>query len=301
MIESNQDQDLDDSAENTTNEIDNVGSEAVSGEAVSGGEVIPSGGDTLFQFDPLDTMSRKRRAKKLESLECWPQVKHMLDNSKPIAEIVHFIQVTRKEFTQVKPQTLKGMLHHWLSSATNRSRLVDHRIPVRHLNLINSNQDRIDPIDAMNMLFAIQMDRVLIDYEKERQRQSTNKTTTASLKLAMDMVKALDSLQTEVHSHTVKVTNTSSTIEQKIDGSLAQMDRMKKIFEERWGKQAAQVMLNDESRNKIFNAISKIRKTSSESFSQIIEQNTTIAKRVIQETTYRDDSDDNNSEIIDVT
>lgn len=253
------------------------GSETVSGsDTVSG-----TGGDTLFTFDPINAMSRKRRNKKLETMKCWPQVKHMLDNGIPLSEIVHYIQHTRKEYTNVKPNSLRVMINQWLGGLDNRKRLIDHRIPVRHINLINSNAERLDPIDAMNMLFAIQMDRVLMTYDKEKQKKTLNKDNGQALKLAMDMLNSLASMQNVGDPRIVmgkSMASPNASAEQRIDSTLAQMDRIKKAMEDRWGSTAAEVLMNPESRNKLFNAVNKIRKTAGTTMAQLIQDNTQKAE-----------------------
>lgn len=234
--------------------------------------VSGTGGDSLFSFDHTQVMSRKRRNKKLESLQCWPQVKHMLDNGTPIAEIVHYVQVTRKEYVDIKPESLRTMINQWLSNAVNRNKLIDHRVPVRHLNLINSNQERIDPVDAMNMLFAVQMDRVLMSFEKERARKATDRDNTGNLRLAMDMLSTLNTMQATDPRAAIKAGIPQSS-EARMDGTLAQMDRIKKMFHDRWGGTAAKVLMDPDSRNRLFNAVSKIRKTSSVAMSDLIQKN----------------------------
>jgi hypothetical protein len=247
--------------------MDNVSGHTDSVSGVSG-----SGGETLFSFDPTQVMSRKRRNKKLESLTCWPQVKHMLDNGTPIAEIVHYIQVTRKEYVEVKSQSLHTMLNQWLSNVENRNKLIDHRVPVRHLNLINSNRERIDPVDAMNMLFAVQMDRVLMSFEKEKAKKVIDKDNTGNMRLAMDMLGSLNTMQATDPRAAIKAGIPASS-EARMDGTLAQMDRIKKMFEDRWGGTAAKVLMDPDSRNRLFNAVNKIRKTSSVTMSELINKN----------------------------
>lgn len=242
---------------------------------VSGQETVSgTGGDTLFSFDPVNAMSRKRRSKKLESMQCWPQVKHMLDNGIAVPEIVHYIQITRKEYTNVKPQSLTTIIYQWLGSLDNRKRLIDYRVPVKHLNLIKSNSERVDPIDGMNMLFALHMDRVLMAYDKEKQKKAPSKDNNKMIEIAMDMLNSLAQMQGVGDPKMMSLKNpTNSTTEQRVDGTLAQMDRIKKQFEERWGSTAAQVLLDPESRNKLFNAVNKIRKTAGPTMARIIEEN----------------------------
>lgn len=259
--------------------MENVSGSASVSDGVSG--LSGTGGDTLFSFDPINAVSKKRRNKKLEAMQCWPQVKHMLDNGLPVVEIVHYIQNTRKEYTHVKPNSLRMIIYQWLGSISNRKRLVDHRIPVRHVSLINSNQERIDPIDAMNMLFAIQMDRVLMGYERERQKGKLEKENGPTLKLAMEMLSSLADMQRGSDPRPLTSKGGSVPTEtSRMDSTLAQMDRIKKVFEERWGSTAAEVMLNPESRNKLFNAIHKVRKTSGIAMTELIQRNTEKAKEM---------------------
>jgi hypothetical protein len=246
--------------------------DTVSGSTTHHDSVSGTGGEALFSFDHTQVMSRKRRNKKLESLVCWPQVKHMLDNGTPIPDIVHYIQVTRKEYVDIKAESLRSMLNQWLSNAVNRNKLIDHRVPVRHLNLINSNQERIDPVDAMNMLFAVQMDRVLMGFEKEKARKTLDKDNTANLRLSMDMLSSLNSMQATDPRVAIKAGIPTSS-EARMDGTLAQMDRIKKMFEDRWGGTAAKVLMDPDSRNRLFNAVNKIRKTSSVTMSDLIQKN----------------------------
>lgn len=245
-------------------------------DAVSGGIASPpsdgSGGESLFAYDPLQAMSKRRRNKKLEGMKCWPQVKNMISNGTPVSEIVHYIQNTRKEYVDVKNASLITIINQWIAYG---GKTLDTRIPTKHINLINSNKERIEPIDAMNMLFAIQMDRVLIGYEKEKKTQTLTKDNNGAMSLAIEMLNSIDSMQ----KIDPRIPKAGSGLE-KTDSTLAQMDRIKKLFEDRWGGTAAKVLMDPESRNRLFNAVHKIRKTSSVTMSSILQKNSEQAESI---------------------
>jgi hypothetical protein len=76
-----------------------------------------------------------------------------------------------------------------------------------------------------------------------------------------------------------KMNASAPTNEQRMDGTLAQMDRIKKMFEERWGGTAAKVLMDPDSRNRLFNAVHKIRKTTTINMAELIQKNSEQAEK----------------------
>ena len=240
-------------------------------------------GRELFTYDPIDTVRPSKRQQKIVQMACWPKVKNMLENGVAIKDIVWYIQNVAKEYTHVKPESLRTIIHQWLGNLDNRKNFVDRRVPVRHLNLIAQNTDRIDPIDAMNVLYAIQMERILWVFDDERDKRKLDPDNNANIRLAKEMLTALAEMQGDITRNKMKSfgakTTTGGAPERTVTETLATMDRVKRAFEERHGPTAAGILFDPKSRRKIFNVMQKIRRNGSVTMQDILNENSELASQ----------------------
>lgn len=219
------------------------------------------------------------KATKLERLKCWPEVKAMIQNSRPLSDIVRFIQDDRKEYLDVKPGSLYLMIRYWIQR--NQDKLIDCQIPTKYLNLLDNKIERIDPLDGLNMIFAIHMDRIMIDYAKERKASHSAKENTSNLRLANDMLKAMSELKQNALKQHMPNENKPGT--KSLKETFESIDRVKKMYEERFGSVPAAVALNPESRAKVYSAISRIRRGDSEPILELLKSNSEKLRKIKEE------------------
>lgn len=197
--------------------------------------------------------SKEERQTKLTSMRCFPEVENMIGNGEPVKDIVYFIQVEKEEYTDVKPETLAGTLYAYISK--QKSKFFDDRSPTKHVSLIRSLGERVDPLDALNMLFAIQVDRLMIDHGTEKKIGKLINSNNSVVKVIKEIAEAIkkvenDSVKYKIHSSNPK------TPSQTLD----QVERMRKIYEAKFGSQAAIWAIDPVKRRMLINAMDRVRK-----------------------------------------
>lgn len=203
------------------------------------------------------------RKNRLEALKCWPEVKNMIENSISPMKIARYIQDVRGELKDITRNAVRITIYKWINE--QGFKLATDQLPTKHLSLINSSQERVDPLDAANMIFAIQMDRILLDYGTEKKIGKCLNTNTSSLKLATDMIKTISEIQGDVLKYKLKKGDPKDPKE-----TIDQLERIKSLYLTKFGQTAATVALTDESRRRVFNALQKLRKGNSEEVMRIL-------------------------------
>jgi hypothetical protein len=230
-------------------------------------------GEKRPKKEPMVTTRNQLPGTKLERMKCWPEVLVMIRESMPVPKIAEFIHDEKREFTEVKIETLVRYIYVWISKNSNKVR---DRIPVKHLAMMETMDEKIDPLEAAQMLFAIQFDRVMLDYDREKKRRTSIADNTQNLKLANEMVKTLSHLMLDKFKHKSFIARGASKDDKGVKGvkeTFEQIDRVKKIYSEKYGDVAAAVALNPESRRKVYNAIAKVRKGDSEPMLKLLQRN----------------------------
>lgn len=204
----------------------------------------------------------------MEQLKCWPSVVAMFENGMKVPVVARYIQEDCKENTDVSRQSLERLLHYWLRKNADRPD-IDERTPTRHVNLIESAPDRIDPLDALNMLFAIQVDRITDFYKIEKRANNFNTFNNDAIRLAKDIAQTMANIEAKRRPSGAPLGSEGKAAVETFN----QTQRLKKIYEDKFGGVAAAVLLNDESRRKIVSVLDKIRKGNSPSLGEILNAN----------------------------
>lgn len=212
-----------------------------------------------------------RRATKLERMSCWPDVLAMLENGVKVTKIAEYIQVERKEYLDVPLSSVEAILYYWLRKHPIHK--ID-RAPTRHIELINSTPERVDPLDALNMIFAIMVDRITEHYVAERQNKSYTQFNNQALKIATEMVKTMADIQTKERRYTVPPPAKGP------NETYNQLEQIRLIYEQKYGGAVARTILNDESRRKILSALNRVRNGNSEALMKILNANAQKAKEL---------------------
>lgn len=201
--------------------------------------------------------NRKEIEWKLQKLKCWNNVVEMLDDYVPFVQVARYIQQERKEYLEVKEATLTNVIRKWYDEKhADFTKSNADRLPQRHLRMINAQSERVDPLDAANMLFAITVDRLMMDYDIEKQERRTLQSATNSLRLAKEIIVTINEIQSDQLQMRLRSENAGKGQVDLLD----QMERVKRGYEEKYGKTAAIVALSDEGRRKVLNAINQLRR-----------------------------------------
>ncbi|HUX80320.1 MAG TPA: hypothetical protein VMW10_11360, partial [Alphaproteobacteria bacterium] len=206
------------------------------------------------------------------------------------------IQDESCEYMEITPRTLASYLYSWMTKNADK---VKERIPVKHLAMMESLDHKIDPLEAAQMLFAIQFDRIMFDYNREKKRKATMADNTQNMKLANEMVKTLSHLMLDKMKHKSFIARGSKKEDRGVKGvqeTFEQIDRVKKIYSEKYGDIPAAVALNPESRRKVYNAIAKVRKGDTAPMLRLLERNEEKLQSLRDGSIAMEDDEDEESE-----
>lgn len=222
---------------------------------------------TLDQEAPLKQIEKPERPRvrssKLEKLACWPEVQAMLESGDSIDEICTYIQAIRGEYKEVGHHSLRRVIYYWVSK---HPEMAVNRLPTVHLQL-ESSSPNIDPLAGLNMILAIQIDRINGLYSIERQHKTYNHRTEREIRLANEILKTM----AEVESKKKRYAPPPSASQ---GGSVVtQIEQLRQIYTAKYGQAVARVALSDESRRKVLNALEHIRSGDSEALKRILERN----------------------------
>lgn len=197
-----------------------------------------------------------KKTLKIETIKCFPEVKKMLASGNSILSIVRFIQDECGEYTDVHPETVRANIYYYLNRAPEIVKA--GRLPSRYRSMLDEIDDHIDPLDAVNMLFAVHTDRIMIEYEQERKKEKINPNNTSAMKLANEMLKTMSHLMLDQYRFRAYQNNDSKSSGN--NDTFQQMQKVKNQLSERYGERAAAVAIDPESRRRVFNALQRVRK-----------------------------------------
>lgn len=223
--------------------------------------------------DPVEKPVRMRvKLTKLERLECWPEVFAMLESGDAVAEIANYIQLVRKEYNHVGHRSLVRVINLWISR--NQTRVAD-RLPTVHLQLA-STVPHIDPLDGLNMIFAIQMDRVNSLYATEKRMKVINPRTEKELRLANEILATMGELESKAKRYSPPPPSGGSGATPLMN----QLEQLRELYTNKYGAAVSKVILSDESRRKVLNALEHMRRGDSDALKKILERNAKKAQEL---------------------
>lgn len=240
------------------------------------GHTVPEEGDEPnFPRHNKTNQPPGTRLSRLERLNCWPDVRAMLLNGEPTIQIVRYIQNERNEYTDVKPECLRVVLYNWMSRNIKKTRT--NRIDPRYLAMLEAIEP-VEPMKAMNLLFAIQMDRVMIGYTCEKETEKLDTKMNETIRVGSEILKSMGTLRADNFKYKVAAANLSSGKDAK--ETLDQVEKIQKLYEEKFGAVPAAVAMAPDSRRKVHNALSKVRKGDTAAVLTLLKRNEEKAKEI---------------------
>lgn len=204
-------------------------------------------------------------AHKIEKLTCWPEVLTLLENGEPVSKIAAYIQDQRKEYLEAGRDAVESALYYWLRK--DKSTIGD-RAPTAHVPLITSSSGQVDPLEASNLILAMALDRLNESYVREKKSGKSSHSTSEAMRLALDATKQKAEIETKRRRYAPPPPSTAKGPNDVMN----QIEQLRRIYEQRYGEAAARVILNDESRGRVINALKRVR-GGGEALSRIIDQN----------------------------
>lgn len=216
---------------------------------------------TFMSQKPIDLNKDKQTAKnKIETLICFPEVKQKLENGEKISEIALYIQEEAKEYLEVKREAIVRSLYRYQNnSITNEQR--DELLPSTALLLKGSLQEYIDPIEALNLLLNIQIDRIAIEYKIEKKLGKTLASTTKAIDIATTIANALNRASSDEQARKLKYGDNKND---SYDAAVKrQHDKITESVAARYGEVTANIMNDPAARRRILNVVEKLGKGTS--------------------------------------
>lgn len=206
---------------------------------------------SLFK-DPEDLSTRlknqalKNKApafvRKLVSSKCWPEVCEKLSNSENIKTIADFVQQT--ELTEYTRASFIRQMYMFCEYFENE--FGKNQTPNTFEGLVNTVASRVDPVDALYYLLNIQADRVHASYLAEKKSKKIDEKITNNIKVFVEIVKSISTVQNE-KSNSDKQSGAIDPTEQ--------MEKQKKIYEEKFGEVGAKILSNPDSRKRVLHVV----------------------------------------------
>jgi hypothetical protein len=203
--------------------------------------------------------------KHLQELVSWPEALEKLKDGADCPTVARFL--IKSENLSEKESAITAHLRYFVKNNFLK------RVPKKHLEFIEKNKN-IDPLDAVNALFAIQMDLILEEFNrKEPDMDIINQT----IKNGNDLIKTMAVLQSDTHKHKVALAKAQGTSSSK--ETVSDQDKIKEEFASQYGDKAASVLMNPNSRTKVLSLLNKV-KAGTGSIKEMLRENEEEVERI---------------------
>ena len=220
--------------------------------------------------------THKKIGRRLELMKCWPEVMALIDNGEKVEEIARFIQEDRRESLNVKRKTVVATIYFWLS----KNRAKGERAPTKHLVLIGSMSENVDSLSAINMLFAIQVDRITEHYAVEKEHKNFTNFNNNAIRIAKEIVQTMSEIELKRRPSPGAASLEQASGASSVNDTYLALQRMGQTYAEKFGINAAHVILNDESRRRVMSALEKVRQCESTELMDILKNNQIKAEQI---------------------
>lgn len=134
---------------------------------------------------------------KFHALECYPELRAKVTQGVPIPEVARWLQEEKKEYTDVTRESLTRMLYRFKQRIPPAER--EKISPRAAQELLDKERERIafkvEPVTELEKLYLKQMARIEIDTAHEKDIGKLFGSTSNEMRLAMDMLVKLKTLQ----------------------------------------------------------------------------------------------------------
>ena len=208
-------------------------------------------------------MSPRKKIRKLEALKCWPEVKKMLLSGVKVSDICYYIQIEKEEYKEITQTSLATTIYRFIGK--NKHMLLAR--PISHETMIAS-LELVDQLDAINLLFSINMDTVIKLHKKFTLDGGKGYDNfDKAMRSCNAVIQTLNDVRKDhVRYHIGKTSSTEND-------TMAQVERVKKIFQAKHGNRAAGILFNPESRRRVLNALQKVRNSDTSSVIDLLQRN----------------------------
>lgn len=210
------------------------------------------------------TTTNARRLRGLESKPYWPEIRRMIEEEVPVSEIVAYLMVREDARGDYTSESLRVMIYVKAKEIRMKQEGNRRREEITyHLGLYG--QDYVEPEVALQTLGFIAFDRVLMQFNQEQCDGKNDVTNIQNIKIAKEIWESIAKIQIDRKKANVPMINLNTQ-----NNIIANMDKVKEQFAQRYGTDMAQTISDPESRRKILDALEKVRNIGKGPISEIL-------------------------------
>jgi len=158
---------------------------------------------------------------KLRAMRCFQEVHERIRQGWPMTELARWIQEDKEEYLDVKRQALINVLKNYRSSIPP-GELVEKRLPKAFVDAKKEIDSGIDELTELTELYRLQMERVKIDFEKEKMIDKLLPTMTGEIKEARQLLESMIGVKDALGLTDKSPTEHNINITAEVEGQLAE-------------------------------------------------------------------------------
>lgn len=195
---------------------------------------------------------RDTRFQKLRALKCYQEVYDRICAGWPLAQVARFIQEERKEYTTISRHGLEQQLVEFRKQMPPGD-LVQKRFPEVYDEAKEKLKKQVDELEELEELYRIQMRRVEIDFNTEKNIGKLLPSMTGEIREARQILESLANLKMEMGVLGRAARGVDVNVE--VEATLTE-DMMARFGDGAVGK----VLENPESRHKVMGVVERFLK-----------------------------------------
>lgn len=192
------------------------------------------------------TRQNESRFVRLRTLKCFDEVHSRVIHGFPVSDIVRFIQQEKAEYVDIEPSSLSALLVEYRKSLPLGPSIHKSSAGYAGKAMVHV-QEKLDELDELNRLFAIQMGRLDIDLKNEQSIKKLFPTTAREIEVARNILETSAKLKMDLG------------LDERHLGSLDVNADISAAVEKRYGGATARVMADPNSRRKILGVLERLR------------------------------------------
>ena len=186
---------------------------------------------------------------KLRQMKCFQQVHKKLAEGWGETELARWIQEDREEYTDVTRNALIMALRSYRKQIP-AAELVGKRLPKDFIVAKQELEQTINEVQELEELYRLQMDRVRIDFEKEKQISKLFPSMTSEIKEARALLESMIAAKQAVGVYTPSAQEQNVNVNVEVEAKLTEDVQTA-------SQSVKTVMENPESRRKVTGVIDR--------------------------------------------
>lgn len=178
---------------------------------------------------------------KLKSLKCFNEVHQRILDGWPLSKVATYVQQERQEYTDVTNGSLIAVLQEYRAALPPTVLLSKTPLLPTFGKAMDQLEEGLDELAELERLYKIQMERIQIDFEKEKQIKKLLTSMTPEIRAAKDLLTARAQLKMDLGLDDRHLGTAEVSVEVTATADLGA----------KYGEQAAKVLDNDTSRRKL--------------------------------------------------